>query len=100
MVNMSKRVGLPATLEQLAEECAELSHASLKLSRIMRNESPTPVTEEEAVEHLLEEVTDVSLMIDQVRCADFVGPYLRTYMAALYNEKLRRLERRLEAGDD
>jgi hypothetical protein len=42
------KIGLPATLEQLAEECAELSQAALKLARLHRGENPTPVTEQEA----------------------------------------------------
>lgn len=37
------KIGLPATLEQLAEEAAELSQAALKVARIIRRENPTPV---------------------------------------------------------
>lgn len=50
-------------LAQLAEECAELGKAALKLARIVRKENPTPVTKEEALENLREEYTDV------VQCA-------------------------------
>ena len=35
-------IGVPAMLEQLAEECSELAHASLKLARKIRGENPTP----------------------------------------------------------
>lgn len=52
-------IGYPAMLEQLAEECAELGKAALKLARIVRRENPTPVTKEEALENLREEYTDV-----------------------------------------
>ena len=52
-------IGYPALLEQLAEECAELGKAALKLARIVRRENPTPVTKEEALENLREEYTDV-----------------------------------------
>ena len=45
---MIEKIGEPAMLEQLAEEAAELSHAALKLARIIRGENPTPVTEVEA----------------------------------------------------
>lgn len=52
-------IGEPAMLEQLAEECAELSKAALKASRVQRGENPTPVTSEEAWASLKEEYTDV-----------------------------------------
>lgn len=53
------KIGLPATLEQLAEEAAELSQAALKLARVIRGENPTPVGHSQAVDSLLEEVADV-----------------------------------------
>lgn len=46
-------------LLQLAEECAELSHAALKLRRAMVGINPTPITEGEAREKLTEEAADV-----------------------------------------
>ena len=52
-------IGEPALLEQFAEECAELAHALLKLARIRRGENPTPVTEEEAIRNVHEELADV-----------------------------------------
>ena len=56
---MIEKIGKAAMLEQLAEEAAELSQAALKLARVLRGENPTPVTEDEAKEHLIEEYTDV-----------------------------------------
>ena len=56
---MVEAIGEPAMLEQLAEECAELSKAAFKLARIERGENPTPVTSEEAWASLKEEYTDV-----------------------------------------
>ena len=53
------RIGLPALLEQTAEECAELAHACLKEARRLRGENPTPVTMDEAEENLRKEVGDV-----------------------------------------
>lgn len=58
---MIEKIGEPAMLEQLAEEATELSHAALKLARIIRGENPTPVTEVEAWENVIEEFTDVSM---------------------------------------
>lgn len=53
------KIGLPATLEQLAEEAAELSQAALKVARIIRGENPTPLPYAQALDHLQEEVGDV-----------------------------------------
>lgn len=61
-----RSLGEPALLEQLAEECAELAHAALKLARLERGENPTPKTEEECVENLLEELGDVNLCMSVV----------------------------------
>ena len=46
-------------LAQLAEECAELSQAALKLRRALTGINPTPVTVEEARKNLVEEAADV-----------------------------------------
>ena len=46
-------------LAQLAEECAELSQAALKLRRALTGINPTPVTAEEARANLVEEIADV-----------------------------------------
>ncbi len=46
-------------LLQLAEECAELAQAALKLRRVLTGINPTPVTEGEARSNLLEEAADV-----------------------------------------
>lgn len=49
---------------QLAEECAELSKAALKLRRIYAGVNPTPVTRAEAFQNLLEEIADVTLCVE------------------------------------
>ena len=46
-------------LLQLAEECAELAQAALKLLRALTGINPTPITESKARENLLEEAADV-----------------------------------------
>lgn len=78
-------IGYPAMLEQLAEECAELGKAALKLARIVRKENPTPVTKEEALENLREEYTDV------VQCARELG--LKTDLIEMQEKKERFFER-------
>lgn len=60
------RIGEPALLEQLAEECSELAKAALKLARYERNENPTPITRGQAVENLVEEIADVNICINAV----------------------------------
>lgn len=57
-------VGEPALYEQLAEECCELAHASLKMARKLRAENPTPVEKEEITENIIEEYNDVVLCVD------------------------------------
>ena len=51
-------------LAQLAEECAELGKAALKLRRVYDGKNPTPVTEKEAHRNLMEEIADVSLCLE------------------------------------
>lgn len=73
---IEKSVPREELLAGLAEECAELSRAALKLRRALTGTNPTPVTVKEAEAALREEVADVALMlvytvpeIDSVRCA-------------------------------
>ena len=56
---MVEIIGEAAALEMLAEECAELSQAALKLARIIRGENPTPVKEDRAICAVMEEWADV-----------------------------------------
>lgn len=65
-------IGLPAMLEQLAEECSELAQASLKYARLLRGDNPTPKTEQECLEALTEEIADVELCISILMTADHV----------------------------
>lgn len=58
-MNILETIGEPAVLEQLAEECTELAQAALKLSRILREENPTPISRKEARERLVDEKQDV-----------------------------------------
>ena len=55
---IAAKIGTPALLEQLGEECAELGKAALKEARRLRGENPTPVTEAEARANLAEEAAD------------------------------------------
>lgn len=64
MGEIMKKYGEEYMLRQLAEECNELSHAALKLIRARRKE--TPMRENEAREHLVEEIADVHVMAGAV----------------------------------
>lgn len=55
------RLTKAALYEQMAEEAVELAHACQKMARICRKENPTPVTEEDAKQNVLEELTDVGI---------------------------------------
>lgn len=59
-----EQYGQEYIFRQLAEEAAELCQASLKMVRVMNNE--TPLKWHEAKEHLLEEIADVSIMTDML----------------------------------
>lgn len=50
-----------AMLEQMAEECSELTQALLKKARKLRNENYTPKALDEICENIEEEFSDVML---------------------------------------
>ena len=79
---------MPDILEQLAEEAAELAQAANKLARIKRGINPTPVTEVEAAENLIEELSDVALITELVLQ---INPN-----AAIVRNKLCRWRERIE----
>lgn len=54
---------IAAMYEQLAEEAVELAHAAMKVARIYRNESPTPVSMANAEASLNEELADTEAVI-------------------------------------
>lgn len=68
-----EKIGVPAMLEQLAEECNELAHAALKYARLMRGDNPTPMSEESCFEALDEETADVLLVIKQLLDHKVIG---------------------------
>lgn len=57
-----EEIGTAATYEMLAEECSELAQACLKYARILRGENPTPKTQAEVLNNIIEEYTDVRLV--------------------------------------
>lgn len=60
-------IGKTAMLEQVAEECAELAQASLKLSRKIRGENPTPKSIGDIINNFEEEIADVLICIEELK---------------------------------
>ena len=82
-------------LEALAEEAAELSQAALKLIRACRfgeTVNPTPLTAEEALENLYEEIADVELAVEVLN----VGVRGRGKIDGIKDTKRERWAKRLE----
>lgn len=59
LTTIRRNITVASIWEQLAEECSELAHASLKMSRKLRNENPTPLSYDEIENSVMEEYTDV-----------------------------------------
>ena len=94
MTRIYEKIGEPAVLEGLAEECSELAHAALKLARYLRDENPTPVREEDARKSFLEEVADVTLCLDVWLLSHDYG--CRDIIYETMQEKRERWETRLQ----
>ena len=80
---------------QLAEECAELGKAALKLARVLRGVNPTPVTRAEAFDNLVEECADVTLCMEVL---SLNTPELLENCGRIWEEKSARWMNRLKEG--
>ena len=76
-------------LLQAGEECAELIAAIFKYLRKMSADNPTPKSEEEIVNNIKEELTDVLLCVNAVGLFD----------NEIYQQKLDRWYRRLKESE-
>lgn len=63
---IKRKIPKAALYEQLAEECAELAQACIKMSRYIREENPTDKSHSDIYYSLIEEFNDVAL------CAELV----------------------------
>lgn len=61
---IKNKIPVMERLAGLAEECSELAQAALKLRRVYDQTNPTPVPEDDAIQHLYEEVADMSLYLN------------------------------------
>ena len=89
---VKRKVPIEELLAGLAEEAAELAQAALKLRRVFNGVNPTPVSEEQAMERLYEEIADVKLYVSLLD----MNPQ---FISDLMNHKLSRWRDRLEERD-
>lgn len=87
MQSISDIIGLPALLDQTAEECCELGQSCLKYSRKLRNENPTPKELGEITKNFYEEMADVFACCI-VLCAN--GYLDNEYIHELADQKIER----------
>ena len=92
-MKLIENIGEPAMLEQLAEECVELAHAALKLSRVLRGVNPTPKTERECCDTITEEMADVAICMDEIMYCEWWKPEGYT---SVVKAKRKRIRERLE----
>ena len=90
-------IGVPAMLEQTAEEATELAFACLKLARYIRGENKVHNrTEDELYDNLVEEIADMNRCFKELYKGNIVDHGRVTKMATV---KLRRMEERLSWED-
>lgn len=95
------QIGIPALLEQSAEECLELGHILLKLSRKLRKENPTPVTVEDLKEGLTEEAGDVVNCLEALIDCGLISPMSMDMVRAKKIPRWKkRLQKMLNKGDN
>ena len=92
---IAEKIGQAALLEQTAEEAAELSHAALKLARILRGENPTPVDAVSARKALCEEYADLQVCVSELTAYGYVD--LATVVRIMESKRLRWEHRLQEA---
>ena len=65
-MDIKSKIPVCELLAGLAEECAELAQAALKLRRCYDGTNPTPADPDKQYECFLEEIGDVELYLDQL----------------------------------
>lgn len=80
---------------QLAEECAELAQAALKMVRVIKHE--TPKAPEDALDAFIEEMADVEVM-QTIAMHKILTPADRALLCVRINEKTQRFYDRLSKG--
>ena len=92
MNEIKEKVGITELLAGLAEEAAELAQAALKYRRALDQSNPTPIDEDTAYEHLMEECADVKLYFSML-------PVNARYVSEIMERKKKRWEERLAMSE-
>ena len=94
LLYIRSRLDTGELLSQLAEECAELGKAALKLRRTYNSTNPTPVTRSQAAQNLAEEIADVTLIFEALRLDPSEQAYetIRELKAARWASRLKEAE--------
>ena len=92
--NLADKIGVPATLELMAEEAVELAHACLKYARYMRDENPAPGRSCPDLTHKIEEeMADVYICLRELRKAKNLVD--NVVVSDMIDEKRKRMNERL-----
>ena len=89
-------MSLVMMLDQTIEECAELIMACEKLKRNIVPGNPTPVTKDEAIASVTEEIADVTTCM--IKLMDKLGISMRT-INEIVLQKILRAQERMEGND-
>ena len=85
---------------QIAEEASELSQAALKLRRAITQANPTPVSDEEAVDSIIEEYADTigAFEIWAAKCGGDVVRLVGYDLAEIIDAKYARKVKQIKEG--
>lgn len=86
------RYGVKAQVDIAIEEMSELTKALLKLRREKEKQPYDYLSEHRAIENVMEEMADVSIVLDELALIYGGYGYIKT-------EKLERLEMRMKYGE-
>ena len=85
---------------QIAEEAAELAKAVLKLRRVITETNPTPVSDEEAVDSIIEEYADTigAFEVWAAKCGGDGVRIVGADIAEIIDKKYSRWAQRIKEG--
>lgn len=98
IADLVSAIGVPAMLEQAAEETTELGFACLKYARMLRGDNKVHGrTKEELIDNLTEEIADIQICIWQMMSSGIVK---ESEVESIIKMKAERMRNRLEADHD
>ena len=90
---ISNALNTPEILCQLTEEAAELTHAAMKLRRVITGNNPTPIRLKDAQENIEEELADVIACFHILEAKGTINTHK---LALIEGQKLERWAERLK----